>query len=262
MKTIESTRGRFAFLAVLIYTVLLVLCLVVPGIAFADDPPTPPPAPPTRTPTPTPSDTPIPTDTPTPTNTPVPTDTSTPTSTPTPSDTPVPTATPEPTHTPIAVGTTGPLPTSNTNPDCQSVVTGRVFALSGVPAAGATVLIQGADWSDAMLTDDVGKYSFGQLCPGRASLQAFLTDGGVSQLAELDLNGRDNAHVELSVALAGATATGASTPQQATTPEPDMPATGNAGWLLLGAALLAVFLLLIAGTRRALTIRERTEEHD
>ena len=113
-----------------------------------------------------------------------------------------------------------------------------------------------------MLTNDAGQYGFGQLCPGLASLQAFLEDGHVSQLAELDLNGRDNVHVELSVASVGAVATGASTPQQTPTPGPDMPATGNAGWLLLGAALLAAFLLLVAGTRRVMTVRERTGERD
>ncbi len=76
-------------------------------------------------------------------------------------------------------------------------------------------------------------------------------------MAELDLNGRDNVHVELSVATGSESAA-----QQTPTSGPDMPVTGNEGWLLLGAALLAVFLLVIAGARRALTIRERTEERD
>ena len=112
-----------------------------------------------------------------------------------------------------------------------------------------------------MLTGDTGQYGFAQLCPGLASLQAFLSDGQVSQLAELDLNGRDTVHVELSVASMGAAA-GESTPQQALTPGPDMPATGNEGWLLLGAALLAAFLLLVAGARRVMTVRERSEGRD
>lgn len=111
-----------------------------------------------------------------------------------------------------------------------------------------------------MLSNDAGQYGFDQLCPGLASLQAFLEDGQTSQLAELDLNGQDTVHVELSVASVGAT--DASTPQQTPTPGPDMPATGNEGWLLLGAALLAAFLLLVGGTRRVMTIRERTGDRD
>ena len=124
------------------------------------------------------------------------------------------------------------------------------------------MLIEGAGWSDAMLTNDGGQYGFEQLCPGLASLQAFLDDGQMSQLAELDLNGRDTVHVELSVASAGAVATDASTPQQTLTPGPDMPATGHEGWLMLGAALLAAFLLLVAGTRRVMTVRERNKGRD
>jgi hypothetical protein len=142
------------------------------------------------------------------------------------------------------------------------MVAGNVIDASGGPARGATVLIEGADWSDAMLTNDGGQYGFDQLCPGLASLQAFLDDGQVSQLAELDLNGRDTVHVELNVASAGAVATDASTPQQTLTPGPDMPATGHEGWLMLGAALLAAFLLLVAGTRRVMTVRERNEGRD
>ena len=260
MKTIESTPRRFAVLAAVICTSLLAWCLIAPAAAFADDPPTPPPPPPTRTHTPTPeepTDTPVPTDTPSPTDTPIPSDTPIPTDTPVATETPLPTQTAQPTHTPPGpVGTAGPQPPSNPNSDCQSVVAGNVIDASGVPAGGATVLIEGANWSDAMLSNDAGQYGFDQLCPGLASLQAFLDDGHVSQLAELDLNGRDNVHVELSVG------TGASTPQQTPTPGPDMPATGNAGWLLLGAALLAAFLLLVAGTRRVMTVRERTGGRD
>jgi hypothetical protein len=136
-----------------------------------------------------------------------------------------------------------------------------VLNATGSTALGATVVIEGTDWSDAMLTDDAGQYGFSQLCPGKASLRAFLADGQVSQLAELDLNGRDTMQVELSVHSAGA-ATGASTPQQTSTTGPDMPATGNEGWMMLGAGLLATFLLLIAGTRRAMTVRERNRERD
>ena len=141
-------------------------------------------------------------------------------------------------------------------------MSGNVTGASGAPAMGATVLIEGATWSDAVLTNDAGQYGFSQLCPGLASLQAFLEDGQVSQLTELDLNGRDTVHIELSVASVGAVATNASTPQQTPTPGPDMPATGNEGWLLLGAALLATVLLLVGGTRRIMTIRERTGDRD
>ena len=252
MKEDESTTGRFAFLTVLICTLVLVGCLIVPGLAFADSPPPPPPPPNTPTNTPV---APEPTDTPEATNTPKP---------PAPTDTPVPTDTPLPTHTPVSpVPTAGPpQPTSKPSSACQSAVMGTVFDATGGPALGATVIIEGADWSDAMLTNDAGQYGFSQLCPGKASLQAFLADGQVSQLAELDLNGRDPIQVELSVYSAGAATTIAPTPQQTPATGPDMPATGNEGWMLLGAALLAVFLLLVAGTRRAMTVRERNREHD
>jgi hypothetical protein len=253
--------------------------LIAPGVAFAEQlppPPPPPPNTPTNTPIPAePTDTPVPTDAPIPTDTPIPTATPVPTDTPIPADTPVPTDTAAPTDTPLPtdaaqptqslpgpVGTAGPQPTANASSDCQSVVAGSVINGSGGPVDGATVLIEGANWSNAMLTNDAGQYGFGQLCPGTASLQAFLTDGQVSQLAELDLSGRDTVHVELSVVSAEAVATGASTPQQTPTPGPDMPATGSPGWLLLGAALLAAFLLLVVGTRRALTVRERTGGRD
>jgi hypothetical protein len=141
-------------------------------------------------------------------------------------------------------------------------VAGNVIDASGGPARGATVLIEGVDWSDATLTNDGGQYGFNQLCPGQVGVQAFLDDGHVSQLAELDLNGQDTVHVELSVGSADASATGTSTPQQTVAPGPDMPDTGYEGWLLLGAALLAAFLLLVAGTRRVMTVRERNEGRD
>ena len=271
MKILQPTPVRVAFHTVLILAVLALWCLSVPCDAFADDPPTPPPAPPTSTYTPTPedpTDTPEPSDTaePTltsvPTDTPIPTDTAVPTDTPVPSDTPVLVQTAAPTETPPGpVGTAGPQATSNSSADCHSVVSGSVFTLSGRPAAGATVLIEGTDWSDAMLTDDAGQYGFNQLCPGKASVQAYLADGQVSQLAELDLNGRDPVEIALSVAAAGAVVAD-ETSDQTPTPEPDMPVTGYAGWLLVGGAGLAAFLLLVAGTRRAITVRERSRGRD
>ena len=271
MKTIQRNPERAAVLAILICTSLLAWSLALPAVAFAQEPPTPPPPPPTRTPTPTPApptDTPAPTDTPVPTDTPLLTDTPVPTETPVLTDTPAPTETSLPANTAVPTptpagpeGTPGPQSTTSPNPDCQSVVEGSVLDASGGPARGATVIIEGADWSDAMLSNDTGQYGFARLCPGLASVQAFLTDGKVSQLAELDLNGRDTIHVELSVASAQAGA-GESSPEQAVTPGPDMPATGNEGWMLLGAALLAAFLLLVAGARRVMTVRERNEGRD
>ena len=108
------------------------------------------------------------------------------------------------------------------------------------------------------MTNDSGQYGFNQLCPGKASLQAFFVDGEVSQLAELELNGRDDVQVQLSASAAEAAAIS----EPSATAEPDMPATGYTGWLLLGGAMLAVFLLLIAGTRRVMTVRERTGGRD
>ena len=119
-------------------------------------------------------------------------------------------------------------------------------------------MIEGTDWSQAVLTNDAGQYGFNQLCPGNASLQAFFVDGQVSELAELELNGRDDVQVQLSALAAEAAAIS----EPAATPEPEMPATGYTGWLLLGGALLAAFLLLVAGTRRVMTVRERTGGRD
>jgi hypothetical protein len=112
-----------------------------------------------------------------------------------------------------------------------------------------------------MLTDDAGQYGFNQLCPGKASVQAFLADGQVSQLAELDLNGRDPVELALSVASTGAVVAEA-TSEPTPTLEPDMPVTGYTGWLLVGGGMLAAFLLLVAGARRAITVRERSGGRD
>ena len=112
-----------------------------------------------------------------------------------------------------------------------------------------------------MLTDAAGHYGFNRLCPGKASVQAFLADGQVSQLAELDLNGRDAVELALSVASTGALIV-EETSEPTPTPEPDMPVTGYTGWLLVGGGMLAAFLLLVAGTRRAITVRERSRGRD
>ena len=132
---------------------------------------------------------------------------------------------------------------------------------TGERTSGATVVIEGEGWSNRMLTDDQGQYGFGGLCAGPATLQAFLPDGQASQSAWINLNGQEIIRLNLSVLSAGA-ATGVPAPQQSPTAEPDMPATGYSGLLLVGAATLGALLLLLAGTRRALGVRERTKDHD
>jgi protocatechuate 3,4-dioxygenase beta subunit len=238
--------------------------------------------PPANTNTPTPSNTPINTPTNTPTSTPTNTATNTPVNTPTPTNTPTntPVNTSTPTNTPIntltptrttAPGqpsptsekTKAPEPPSKPNPNCQSVVEGYVIDSSGRRAPGATVYIEGEGFSNAMMTDDNGHYGFGGLCAGTVTLTAHLPDGQTSQTAQASLDGKNSAQLDLSVRPAGAIiTTPASTLQHTPTPEPDMPATGYSGWLLVGAALLGALLLISAGARRALTVRERTRDGD
>jgi hypothetical protein len=127
--------------------------------------------------------------------------------------------------------------------------------------AGATVLLEGDGWSDRILTDDNGQYGFAGLCPGAAELSAYLSNGQVTQSARLILNGRES--VQLNLSAAPVQATGAATAPEAlqtATPEPDLPATGYSGWLLAGAALLGLLLVLSAGARRLLV--ERTRDHN
>ncbi len=141
------------------------------------------------------------------------------------------------------------------------MVEGYVIDATGERTTGATVLIEGEGWSNGMLTDDQGHYGFGGLCAGPATLQAFLPDGQASQSAWINLNGKEIIRLNLSALSAGA-ATGSPAPQQSPTAEPNMPTTGYSGLLLAGAALLGALLLLLAGTRRALGVRERTKHHD
>jgi hypothetical protein len=138
-----------------------------------------------------------------------------------------------------------------------------VFDGAGQKATGATVSIQGEGWSNAMMTDDNGHYGFGGLCAGVVTLQAHLQEGQTSQAAQANLNGKDSVQLDLRVRQVGAaTVTQAPPPQPTVTPEPDMPATGYSGLLLVGAALLGALLLILAGTRRALSVEEQSRDGD
>jgi hypothetical protein len=271
MRTSEPTLRRCGSRRILSSLVLLAWMLSYTGISYANGTPPPPPPPPPATPTdtPRPTDTPEPTDTAEATETPEPTDTSKPTNTPKPPATPqatdtiMPTATSEPTD---AASPGQPAPSEGqteelTNrSDCQSSVQGAVSDSSGQEARGATVIIEGEAWSDSILTNDSGQYGFAGLCAGTVTLTAYLADGQVSQRAHIPLNGRDSVQVDLSTALTQATvAATAVIAQQTATPEPGLPATGYPGWVLAGAVLLGLTLLLPAGILRVL--RERTQDH-
>ncbi len=173
-----------------------------------------------------------------------------------PTDTPVPpTNTPVP---PVATGSPEPPSTPRPDPNCQSVVEGNVLDAAGKRVRGATVTIEGAGWSHAMLTDDDGHYGFGGLCPGTATLRAALPGGRVSPTTMVDLDGKKHLYLDLSLQPAQASATATrSTVQPTATGEPDMPATGYSGWLPVGAGVLGALLLLTAGARRLLGGRER-----
>ncbi len=251
-------------LAVLGWATVIGWFLFRPSIAATQVPPPPPPPN-------TPTWTPTPTDTGTATNTPTPTGTSTPTNTPTPTNTSTSTTTPTrtntPTATPTGTATTGPPPpppvTTRTprpkptveprpNPNCQSAVEGSVINAAGQRVAGATVTIKGEGWSSGILTNDEGRYGFAGLCAGTVTLQATLPDGQVSPVATANLTGQNTVYLDLVFLPAGATVTGEPTiTGQTSTPEPEMPATGQASWLLVGGALLGMLVLLSAGARRA-----------
>jgi hypothetical protein len=262
MKTPSQTSFAGTGLVILTCAILMTGVLLWPALAAAQVPP-PPPPPDTPTNTavvpPTPTDTPQPTDTPEPTNTPIPTSTSTPEPTNTHTAPPTPSIPP----TPIPENTKKPKPPQNPKPDpnCQSTIGGTVIDRAGQPAQGATVTIEGSGWSNGMLTDDGGNYGFGGLCPGTASLRAFLVNGQTSPAMSVNLDGQNYIQLNLSVSQAGATVPAQSTEaaQQTPTPQPDMPTTGYSGWLLLGGALLATLLLLSAGARRLLGAREDTD---
>jgi hypothetical protein len=142
------------------------------------------------------------------------------------------------------------------NPDCQSLVEGYVVNLAGQRVAGATVTIEGPDWSNGIMTDDGGHYGFGGLCAGTVTLQAALPNGRNTSPATANLDGQSSVHIDLSVSPAGVTGTTlpvatTAAAQQTPTPTPEMPTTGYANWLLVGGALLGLLLLLSAGARRA-----------
>ncbi len=191
-----------------------------------------PPPPPTKSPAPTPTDTGVPPPTDTPTETPPP-------------------ATAEPTRT-----LAPPQRTAAPNPDCQSAVSGYVRDRQGKGVAGATVSIQGEDWTKAMMTNDEGLYGFAGLCAGTVTLQATLPDGQMTLNATVDLDGKNYVVLDLGLAAEGATSVPAATAvpggQTTPTPEPEMPQTGYAGWWLAGGALLGLLVLLLAGARRTL----------
>ncbi len=222
-------------------------------------PPTDTPVPPTNTPVP-PTNTPVPpTNTPVPpTNTPVP-----PTNTPVPpTNTPVPTEV-SPSKTPTNPPSRPPA-TPRPDPNCQSVVEGSVLDAASKGVQGATVSIEGAGWSKTMLTDDNGHYGFGGLCPGTAVLRAALPGGRVSSTVTVELDGKKHLYFDLTLSPAGsavptqvaATAT-RSAAYPTATGEPNMPATGYEGWLLVGGAILGSLLLFTAGMRRVLGSRDR-----
>jgi protocatechuate 3,4-dioxygenase beta subunit len=274
MRKPRRMLGKLTGFAILSCAILVAWFLIRPP-ATAATMQAPPPPPDTPTPTVTPTgtgtatSTPTQTSTPTATNTPTPTGTSTPTNTPTATNTATPSATP--TRTPTTETSPYPPPLTNTprptatkekgkpDPNCQSVVEGTVFDGAGQPARGATVTINGEGWSNSMMTDDGGHYGFGGLCAGTVTLQATLPNGQVTPAATASLTGQNTVHLDLRVSSSGTTVPSATAvSQQTPTPEPDMPATGHSGWLLVGGAMLGVLLLLSAGARRLLGARERT----
>lgn len=144
---------------------------------------------------------------------------------------------------------------------------------AGQPVTGATVTIQGEGWSRGIMTDNQGRYGFGGLCAGSAVLQAFFPDGQTSQAVSVSLTGQNSIQVDLGPAPAG-TSVPTATSQQTAGPtayptaqptsgsEAEMPETGFSGWLLAGGAALAALLLLTAGARRTLRLRERGNSQD
>ena len=258
--------------------VTIVWFLFEPGGSLAWQPP-PPPNTPTSTPMPTatsrPTDTPAPTETPAPTNTPMPTDTAVPTpadtSTPLPTETQAASATPTVEQPSPAKSTSTPQAeesvideTNGTN--CSSVVEGYVVDGAGLRARGATVMAEAEGWSGAMLTDDQGQFGFGGLCPGETTLQAFLSSGEASNSTTVRLTGDNSVEVDLSTGGEQATEAPAAAPmeqqvaQATVATQAGMPVTGFSGWLLAGAILLGVLMLLTAGARRGLDVHEPSQD--
>jgi cytoskeletal protein RodZ len=253
-------------------TILLVWLVLPPQAAIAQAPPPPPPDTPTATPTATYTATPsaTATDTATPTNTATPTQTATSTHTTTPTNTSTATYTAAPvnTHPPDQPDPTSTeatrhpkkTPGAGPDPDCQSLVEGYVIDAEGQHTPGATVIIDGADWTNRLMTDDNGHYGFGGLCAGPATLRATLPNGQVTQAFAVTLQGKDTVHLDLGLAAAATIVpTGTAIARQATpTAVPNMPNTGYSGWMLAGGVFMGLVLLLVTGVRRAFATQERT----
>ncbi|NLF13280.1 MAG: carboxypeptidase regulatory-like domain-containing protein [Anaerolineaceae bacterium] len=144
------------------------------------------------------------------------------------------------------------------------MVEGYVLDSAGQKAVGATVTIDGPDWSRRIMTDDSGRYGFAGLCAGSATLQAFLATGQAGPVVTVTLSGNNSLRQDLHFATSSTAPTQATPASQATaqptptgTAEAGMPVTGYAGWLLAGGAALGALLLLSAGGRRALQAYER-----
>ena len=124
---------------------------------------------------------------------------------------------------------------------------------------------KGAGWSNRMMVDDWGHYGFGGLCAGTVALRAYLAGGQASLPGQVSVNGKDSFRVDLRTLLAGATAGAVPTSmgqasavaQPSPIAQPNMPAAGHSGWLLVGGALWGALLLLTAGARRVLGARSR-----
>jgi hypothetical protein len=142
------------------------------------------------------------------------------------------------------------------------VVEGYVLDGADQRVSGATVTINGEGWSAGMLTDDTGHYGFGGLCAGTATLQA-AAQGQTSPASSVSLTGQNSVQLDLMLSPGNKTVPSATTAAgQTPTPEPEMPATGHSGWLLVGGALLGALLLLSAGARRLMGVREPTRNRD
>jgi hypothetical protein len=144
------------------------------------------------------------------------------------------------------------------------MVEGFVLDPAGQKAIGATVTIDGPDWSRRIMTDDSGRYGFAGLCAGPATLQAFLVNGQAGPVVTVTFGGNNSLRQDLHFAASSTAPAQATSASQATaqpaptgTPEAAMPVTGYAGWLLAGGAALGALLLLSAGGRRALQAYER-----
>jgi hypothetical protein len=116
-----------------------------------------------------------------------------------------------------------------------------------------------------MLTDDQGQFGFGGLCAGETKVQAFLTSGETSASTTVRLTGDNSVEVDLNAG-GQATAVPTSVPaeqqadQETETAEAGMPVTGFSGWLLAGAVLLGILMLLTAGARRVLEVPNPSQD--